>query len=255
MKTGRRLQHTNVIFCPLWVNMGSVLKIMFQIALREQTDLVDIPKKYLIYLCLSDLCFQFVPTGYYTFSTSFCTPTKNVPMFQKREKLKISECEQKPNIIKLSLFYLWSWRRAERREGGRRSGLRLRQSPGPHALVFILPFWPLTFQLPCYLKNRTQPETAHDIQRGRGWSNMVANGQWKGTYYFNEKKNKYNVISGVVKTWMWMCRKCSPNWQEFCDLCRFLEQNFGSLFHIIININELIKLSSHGAFVKFPPLC
>lgn len=28
---------------------------------------------------------------------------------------------------------------------------------------------------------------ARDIQRGRGWSNMVASGQWKGNDYFREQ--------------------------------------------------------------------
>lgn len=90
--------------------------------------------------------------------------------------------------IKVVFFTFWdqeeSW---EKREGGRRSGLRLRHPSSLLALIFILPLWPLTFQLSSYKKNRMQSEMACDIQRDWDWSNMVVSRQLKGKDRLTER--------------------------------------------------------------------
>lgn len=78
-----------------------------------------------------------------------------------------------PLLSNVLFIYLWgqaeSW---ETREGG--DPAFVCDTPlSPLALVFILPLWPLTFQLPGYKKNRTQPEMARDIQRDQGWSSVL----------------------------------------------------------------------------------
>lgn len=69
-------------------------------------------------------------------------------------------------ILICSSFTFEVRRSAGRREReGEDPAFSLRHPSSPLDLVFILPLWPLTFQLPDYKKNEMQPEMARDIQK------------------------------------------------------------------------------------------
>lgn len=144
----------------------------------------------------------------------------------QRERGKTDKSVSEFNQSFISCPYRWGFRRRAERGSCEDLDFRLRHPFGLLPLVFILPLWPLTFQLLSYKKNRTQPEMTRDIQRDWGWSSMAVSGQWKGKECFSELSRASQCI---------MAQRSQKYWAYGWKL-----------------LVKKVKMSSFRALVKWP---